>query len=210
MMILEHEAKALLRTVGVAVPDGTLIKPGLRAPKVREYPVAVKAQVRSGGRGKQGGVIRANNARELHAAAKKLFATEFNGEKPTVLLADPWLAIERELYLSVTVDSAAGGYVVLYAPRGGVNIEDGPPPVRYAIGPAWKFRAHELRAHLEPVETDYRIRERVISLAQRLVETAAARDCHTIEINPLAKLADADNPELLALDGKVVYDEWAH
>ena len=53
MMILEHEAKALLRTVGVAVPDGTLIKPGLRAPKVREYPVAVKAQVRSGGRGKQ-------------------------------------------------------------------------------------------------------------------------------------------------------------
>ena len=60
MMILEHEAKALLRTVGVAVPDGALIKPGAREPRIKAYPVAVKAQVRSGGRGKQGGVIRAN------------------------------------------------------------------------------------------------------------------------------------------------------
>ena len=63
MMILEHEAKALLRSVGVAVPDGTLIKPGSLTkpgePRVKQYPVAVKAQVRSGGRGKQGGVIRA-------------------------------------------------------------------------------------------------------------------------------------------------------
>ena len=207
MMILEHEAKALLRTVGVAVPDGALIKPGAREPRIKAYPVAVKAQVRSGGRGKQGGVIRANNTRELKAAAKQLFATEFNGEKPEVLLADPWLAIERELYLSVTVDGAAGGYVVLYSPTGGVNIEDGLPPARYPIGPAWKFRTHELRAVLEGVEKDYQIRERVILLAHRLVETAAARDCTTIEINPLAKIKDG---ELMALDGKIVYDDWAH
>lgn len=77
MMILEHEAKALLRSVGVAVPHGVLIKPGTpikpgtRTPRVREYPVALKAQVRSGGRGKQGGVIRADNARALKAATKK-------------------------------------------------------------------------------------------------------------------------------------------
>ncbi len=207
MMILEHEAKALLRSAGVAVPDGTLIKPGARAPRVKNYPVAVKAQVRSGGRGKQGGVIRANNAAALKAAAKKLFATEFNGEKPEALLADPWLAIERELYLSVTIDGAAEGYVVLYSPKGGIDIEDGPPPARYPIGPAWKFRAHELRAVLEKVEKDFQMRERVIFLAQRLVETAAARDCHTIEINPLAKIKDG---ELMALDAKVVYDDWAH
>ena len=207
MMILEHEAKALLRSVGVAVPDGALIKPGAHAPRVKAYPVAVKAQVRSGGRGKQGGVIRANNARELKAAAKKLFATEFGGEKPEALLADPWLPIDRELYLSVTIDGAAEGYVVLYSPNGGVDIESGKPPARYPIGPAWKFRAHELRAVLETVEKDFQLRERVIFLAQRLVETAAARDCHTIEINPLVRLKEG---ELVALDAKVVYDDWAH
>jgi succinyl-CoA synthetase beta subunit len=97
--------------------------------------------------------------------------------------------------------------VVLYSPRGGIDIEDGPPPARYPVGPAWKFRSHELRAILEKVEKDYSIRERVIFLAQRLIETAAARDCTTIEINPLAKIKDG---ELMALDGKVVYDDWAH
>jgi succinyl-CoA synthetase beta subunit len=207
MMILEHEGKALLRSVGVAVPDGTLIKPGARVPKVREYPVAVKAQVRSGGRGKQGGVIRANNAAALKAAAKKLFNTTFVDEKPEVLLADPWLPIDRELYLSVTIDGAAEGYVVLYSPKGGIDIEDGAPPARYPIGPHWKFRAHELRAVLETVEKDFQLREKLIFLAQRLVETAAARDCHTIEINPLARLKDG---ELVALDAKIVYDDWAH
>ena len=47
MMILEHEAKALLRSVGVAVPDGALIKPGSLTkpgtPRVKAYPVAVKS-----------------------------------------------------------------------------------------------------------------------------------------------------------------------
>ncbi|OGA10841.1 MAG: hypothetical protein A2W68_17705 [Betaproteobacteria bacterium RIFCSPLOWO2_02_64_14] len=212
MMILEYEAKDLLRSAGVAVPDGSVIRPGARAlqaaaRRIDSYPVAVKAQVRSGGRGKQGGVTRANDAAQLRAAAKRLFATTFGDEQPAALLADPWLAIDRELYLSVTVDGAAEGYVVLYSPRGGVDIESGAPPVRYPIGVPWRFRTHELRAILEPVEKDFQVRERVISLAQRLVETAAARDCTTIEINPLARLASG---ELVALDAKVVYDEWGH
>jgi len=212
MMILEYEAKRLLRSVGVAVPEGIVIRPGARAmqaavKRIAGYPVAVKAQVRSGGRGKQGGVARADNAAQLKAAAKRLFATTFGDERPQALLADPWLAIERELYLSVTVDGAAEGYVVLYSPRGGVDIEAGAPPARYPIGVPWRFRTHELRAVLEPVEKDFQVRERVIALAHRLVEAAAARDCTTIEVNPLARLA---NGELMALDAKVVFDEWSH
>lgn len=211
-MIPEYEAKRLLASAGVATPRGILIKRGGRATqlataRIKTFPVAVKAQVRSGGRGKQGGVIRANNAMALRAAAKKLFATTFGDEQPAALLVDPWLSIARELYLSVTVDGAAEGYVVLYSPKGGIDIEDGPPPARYPVGAPWNFRAHELRAVLEPVERDFQVRERVISLAQRLVETAAARDCTTIEINPLARLKDG---ALIALDAKIVYDDWAH
>jgi succinyl-CoA synthetase beta subunit len=209
MMILEHEAKRLLQSAGIAVPEGTLIRNATPAAtrRVKQYPVAVKAQVRSGGRGKQGGIIRADNATAFKAAVKKLFATEFGGEKPEALLADPWLPIDRELYLSVTVDGAAEGYVVLYSPAGGVDIEDGTPPVRYPVGAPWRFRAHELRAVLAPVEKDFQLRERVISLAQRLLDMAVANDCTTIEINPLARLKTG---ELMALDAKIVYDEWAH
>ena len=211
MMMLEHEAKKLLDSAGIKVPRGLLIRPGKaaaeRAPgRIKRYPVAVKAQVRSGGRGKQGGVVQARNGRALTAAIKRLFAAEFGGEHPEALLVEPWLAIERELYLSVTVDGRADGYLVMYAPRGGVDIEDGPGPARYPVGAPHRFRAHDMREALQNVETDYQVREKVIALAQRLVRTAALHDCTTIEINPLVKLADGD---IVAADAKVVRDEWA-
>ncbi len=88
-MILEHEAKALLRAVGVAVPQGTLIKRTTRTPRVRAYPVALKAQVRSGGRGKQGGILKVTDAAALAAAGEKLFALEFGGEAPAVVPSSP-------------------------------------------------------------------------------------------------------------------------
>ena len=209
MMMLECDAKRLLASVGAAVPAGAVWRKGEPAARVKvaAYPVAVKAQVRSGGRGKQGGVVKVANATELAAAGKKLFATEFGGELPEVLLVEAWLAIEREAYLSVAVDGRAEGYVVLYSPVGGINIEEGAPPARYPVGAPWNFRVHELRAVLEKVEPDYQWREKVIALAQRLVRTAAARDCTTIEINPLVKLADGS---MIAADAKIARDEWAH
>jgi succinyl-CoA synthetase beta subunit len=210
MMMLEYEGKRLLRSVGVPVPEGTVIEADAAdraSSAIDAFPVAVKAQVRSGGRGKQGGVRRVHAAGELGGVVDALFATEFGGEKPHALLVEPWLSIEREAYLSVAVDGRAEGYVVMYSPVGGVDIEEGAPPARYAVGAPWNFRIHEMRKVLQAVEPDYQWREKVIALAQRLVRAAAMHDCTTIEINPLAKLADGS---LIAADAKVARDEWAH
>ena len=209
MMMLECDAKRLLASVGVNVPAGTVWHRGAAAAnvKVDSYPVAVKAQVRSGGRGKQGGVVKVADRAALEAAAKKLFEIDFGGEKPDALLIEPWLAIDSECYLSVEVDGRAEGFVVLYSPQGGMDIEDGAPPVRYEVGAPWNFRVHRLREILEKVEADYQWREKVIVLAQRLVRSAAALDCTTIEINPLVKQSDGT---LIAADAKVARDEWAH
>ncbi|MBI4204108.1 MAG: acetate--CoA ligase family protein [Betaproteobacteria bacterium] len=211
MMMLEHEGKKLLESAGIRVPKGLVIRPGRTAAerasaRMERYPVAAKAQVRSGGRGRQGGIVKAADSAALAAAIEQLFATEFGGARPEAVLVEPWLAIERELYLSVAVDGRADGYVVLYGPRGGIDIEDGPPPARYAVGAAHRFRTHEMREVLKDHEPDYQVREKVIALAQRLTRTAALHDCTTIEINPLAKLGDGD---LMAADAKVVRDEWA-
>ncbi len=208
MMMLECDAKRLLASVGVNVPPGAIWRKGDSPESLRvfEYPVAVKAQVRSGGRGKQGGVQQVKDPAALVATAMRLFETEFGGEKPEALLIEPWLAIEREAYLSVAVDGRAEGYVVMYAPRGGIDIEEGPPPARYAVGAPWNFRVHHQREVLEEVEPDYQWREKVIVLAQRLVRAATAHDCTTIEINPLVKLADGT---MIAGDAKIVLDEWA-
>lgn len=211
MMMLEHEGKRLLASVGIAVPAGTVIEPAAdprpALAAITAFPVAVKAQVRSGGRGKQGGVQKVTSADDLPGTVEALLGMEFGGEKPEAVLIEPWLAIEREAYLSVAVDGRAEGYVVMYAATGGVDIEEGPPPVRYPVGPPWKFRVHELRKVLQEADPDYQWREKVIATAQRLVRAAALYDCSTIEINPLVKL---DDGSLIAADAKVARDEWAH
>jgi len=211
MLMLEHEGKQLLRSWGLEVPAGIVIDArdrlgGALAGDAIAFPVAVKAQVSGGGRGKAGGVVRAESADELSRAVERLFEARFSDEKPSAVLIEPWLPIERELYLSVTIDSRAGGMVVLYAPQGGVEIESGPPPARYPVGRASNFRVHRMRQVLATVETDYELREKVISIAQGLVRAAANHDCTTVEINPLVKTPDG---KLVAVDAKIVRDEWA-
>jgi succinyl-CoA synthetase beta subunit len=210
MMMLEWEGKRLLASAGITVPAGVVIAregPMDAAARVTTFPVAVKAQVRSGGRGKQGGVRRVDTQSQLLPTVEAMLGTAYGGELADSVLIEPWLAIGRESYLSVAVDGRAEGYVVMYAPRGGIDIEDGPPPARYPVGAPWNFRVHALRAVLQDVESDYQWREKVIVLAQRLVRMAAMHDCSTIEINPLVQLTDGSP---VAADAKIARDEWAH
>ena len=211
-MLVEHQGKALLRSVGVRVPDGLVIESAEDVQRVLpsgglSYPAAVKAQIEGGGRGKAGGILRAEDEQQAAAAAAQLFRSRFGGLSPRAVLIEPWLSIQEELYLSVTVDGAAGGYVLLFSPAGGIDIEEaGRPLVRYPVGAPSNFRSHEFRALLEATQVDFRTLEKVMTLAHRLLSTAASRDCTTIEINPLARV---DEGALVALDAKVVCDEWA-
>lgn len=208
MLMLEAEGKELLAGAGIPVPPDRILvtQPEALASLALNYPVAAKAQVRRGGRGKAGGVRRCNNRAEAEAAVADILATDFGSERPESVLLEPWLPIAREMYLAVVADGRAGGFVALYAPEGGVDIEAGPPPLRYEIGIPGDFRAHAFRRLLEPVEPDRAVRERVVALTRRLLQLATARDCTTVEINPLVRLADGS---ILAGDAKVVRDDAA-
>lgn len=206
MLMMEHAGKCLLKAQGVPVPAGALIRKSGSVQKWRgAYPVALKAQVASGGRGKAGGVLRADGAAHAAMAAQQLFEREFDGESPAALLMEPWVEHSRELFLAVTADGQAGGYVILYAPAGGVDVEHHAPH-KYAFGSPRDFRAHGLRSMLAEIEPDGVLRERIVALARRLLFIATATDAVTVEINPLAVLADG---KLLALDAKIVRDESA-
>ncbi|MBI4081687.1 MAG: hypothetical protein HY423_03660 [Candidatus Lambdaproteobacteria bacterium] len=207
MLLLEHEGKALLAAHRVPVPRGLVVRSPAEVDWARlAYPVAVKAQVAAGGRGKAGGVVRADGAVMARAAAERLLSATFNGAPTEAVLVEAWLAIERELYLSVVVDGEAEGYSVLYAPRGGVDVEAGPPPARYPVGPPEAFRSWRLREELAPVEPDGRLREQVVTLGRRLLELAVAQDCLQVEVNPLALLQHGG---LMAADVRLVLDEAA-
>ncbi|MBI4195250.1 MAG: hypothetical protein HY526_09235 [Betaproteobacteria bacterium] len=206
MMITEHKGKLLLGTHGIAVPHGSLIREPNQLRSWRNgFPIAVKAQVSSGGRGRAGGVLRAANMEEAEAAAQRLFENDFSGERPQTLLVEPWLDHAREIYLGITVDGMAGGYAMLYAPAGGVEVEQ-QAPLEYPFGAPRNFKAHGFRRLLADIEQDCALRERVVALARRLLFLATAIDAITIEINPLAVMPDG---KLLALDAKIVLDEAA-
>jgi succinyl-CoA synthetase beta subunit len=206
MLMTEHAGKSLLKAHGVAVPRGALVKKSGDAATWRgAWPVALKVQVSSGGRGKAGGVLRADSASEAQSHAETLFQREFSGERPQSLLIEPWVEHSRELYLAVTVDGQSGGYVLLYGPSGGVEVEQ-QAPHKYSFGSPRHFRAHELRVLLAEIEPDGALRERIVTLARRLVFIATSTDALTVEINPLAVLP---NGKLLALDAKVIRDEAA-
>jgi succinyl-CoA synthetase beta subunit len=207
MLLTEADGKALFRAAAVPTPSSHELRSldEVRACVV-EFPVAVKAQVASGGRGKAGGIRKASSAAEFEDAFGAIMGTTFAGEAPSSVLVESWLEIARELYLAVTIDGSAGGFCVLYSPRGGIDIEDGPPPLSYPVGLARNFRAHVFRRLLEPVESDVKVRERAISTARRLLEVATANECTTVEINPLVV---SKSGSLIAADAKIVLDEAA-
>ncbi len=203
MLMTEHAGKCLLKAHGVPVPAGVLLRQSGHAQRWGgAYPVALKVQVSSGGRGKAGGVLRAGDCAQAQDAARQLLQREFGGEKPASLLMEPWVEHTRELYLAVTIDGQSGGYVVLYSPTGGVDVEHAAPH-KVAFGSPRHFSAHALRAMLAPIEPDGALRERVVALARRLLFIATAIDAVTVEINPLAVLPDG---KVLALDAKIVRD----
>ena len=206
MLLLEHQAKDILRSVGINTPEENLVLRDQGHNWKSDYPVAVKAQVHSGGRGKSGGIVCANNKEELSLAIDNLFKQKFIDEYPSSLLIEPWVKIKRELYLSIVVDPQADGYALIYCPDGGVDIESSENKIIYRYGVIENFRSHHLRSILEKIEEDYRLVEKIIFLSQILATTAFANDCTTIEINPLALLEDE---QLMALDAKIVCDDWA-
>ena len=128
MFMLECEGKALLRQSGIRVPRGAVVERAEDALARAEAaslapPIAVKAQVRAGRRGKEGGVVRAEGLAETEAIVRFMLGRRFAGERACSVLLEPWSAVERELYLSVTVEGETEGHAVLYAPDGGIEID---------------------------------------------------------------------------------------
>jgi len=165
-------------------------------------PVAVKAQVLSGGRMKAGAVRFAERREEAHSAAQAILGLEMGGRKPQGLLVEARVAVAREYYLGVTYDALAKRPLAIVSDRGGVDIEE----------VAAREPEHVVRrpfSALLPLSS-FVFRETVAALGiaggeltsladvfHRLAQLFLAHDLTLAEINPLAALPDGS---LIALD----------
>jgi succinyl-CoA synthetase beta subunit len=219
--IHEYQAKALLREFGVPVPNGDVADTPSAARAVAERlggRVVVKAQVHAGGRGKAGGIKLADDPAGAAAAAAQILGlrlktpqTPPEGIVVRRVMVEDASEIERELYLSITLDRARRRHVVMASAAGGMEIEEVAARTPEKIIREW--------AHPGLGLADFQARRLAFglglgggalkasaALVRNLFALSLARDCSLVEINPLVLTRDG---RVLALDAKLNFDDNA-
>jgi len=225
MKVHEHQAKALLREFGVAVPRGEVATTPSEARAAASRiggKVVVKAQVHAGGRGKAGGVKLADGPAEAEPAAAQILGmrlttpqTPPEGILVRSVLVEEAPAIERELYLSITLDRARATHVAMASQAGGMEIEEVAARTPEKILREWAhpalgladFQARRLAFGLGLAGDQFK---QGVALIRSLFALYLAKDCSLAEVNPLVVTADG---RVWALDAKLNFDDnalWRH
>ncbi len=221
MNIHEYQAKQLLREYNVPLPRGRATDQPAEAAQIAAElgkAVVVKAQIHAGGRGQGGGVKLASTPAEAQQWAEKILGmtlvTRQTGPEGRVVrrvLVEETLAIEREIYLAIAVDRAAGRPVVLAAAAGGMEIEEIAARDKNALQREWfdpdrGLMGFQARRLVEGLKLPPEAASAGIALLSSLARAFAALDAALLEINPLALTADH---RLAALDAKIRLDDNA-
>ncbi len=215
MDLLEYQGKQLFGAAGIPVSDGRVCTTAAEARAAADevgYPVVVKAQVLTGGRGKAGGVKLAADAEETERIAEGILGLDINGHIVRTLWVEHASDIEREYYLSVTFDRGAKKPLLMFTTEGGVEIEtvaaENPDAlVRLHIDPLEGFQPHHARALVYGAGlTDPSEQKQVSAIVEKLYRCFEQNDAMLTEINPLIVTPDG---LVKALDAKVTIDDSA-
>jgi succinyl-CoA synthetase beta subunit len=210
MDLYEHQARELFEEHGILVPRAEVTDSPEEAREIARRlggRVVVKAQVKTGGRGKAGGVEVAADPAAAELTARQILGMDIKGHTVgSVMLAQP-VDIEREFYVSYVLDRAAGRFLAIASAEGGMEIEEvaaGRPEAvaRVPVDPAegvTSAKAAEIAdaAGLPPQTVDVLV---------RLWDVLVREDAVLVEVNPLVRTRQG---RILALDGKVTLDDNA-
>jgi len=213
--LYEYQAKDLFAAHGVPVGPGQRVVTDASAAKdaAAEFgvPVVIKAQVKTGGRGKAGGVKLATDADDALAKAESILGLDIKGHTVRRVLVTPASKIAEEYYFSFLLDRANRTFLAMASAEGGMEIEQlaVERPDALAKVPVDAVEGVDLATAKEIVAAanfPAAIRDAAAEVVVRLWETFVAEDATLVEVNPLVRDPE-DN--ILALDGKVTLDENA-
>ncbi len=211
MRLQEYQGKELFRRVGIPTADGLIARSPAEAEEAaRELgsPVVVKAQVLVGGRGKAGGIKLAQTPEEARAHAEHILQMTIKGERVRKVLVTRAVEIEREFYLSITIDRAAKKPIVIFSPEGGMEIEElartSPEKiVRFHVDPLVGLQAYQVRTALFQAKIAPTLMKPLSDVFFKLYQAFTQYRANLVEINPLA-LSDG---KLIAVDSKFIIDD---
>ena len=216
MKLFEYQAKAVLSSLGIAIPPGKVAPTPDEAAEACEQlgPVAVKAQVPVGGRGKAGGIKLARTPREARAAAEQIIGMDIKGFKVPLVYCEAALEIAREIYLGFTVDRDARANILMLSAKGGMDIEEvadeSPQSIARLYPNPWRGPLDfELTQLIFDAELGDLARP-LGSVIKKLYRAIPEFDALTAEINPLVVTTSG---AVVAGDAKLEIDDnaaWRH
>jgi succinyl-CoA synthetase beta subunit len=216
--LFEHQAKELFAEYGVPVPSGRVAHSAEEAREIAaefaaagKPKVVIKAQVKTGGRGKAGGVKLADGPGAAYETAQQILGMDIKGHTVHKVLVEEASDIAQEYYLSFLLDRANRTFLSICSVQGGMEIEEvahtSPEavariPVSALTGVNHDKATEIVNAGRLPAEA----LTGAAQLAERLWAVFTDEDAVLVEVNPMILSADG---RVLALDGKVTLDDNA-
>jgi succinyl-CoA synthetase beta subunit len=216
--LFEYQARDMFEKHGVPVLAGKTATTAAEAKAAAEEIGAksggvtvVKAQVKTGGRGKAGGVKVAKSADEAEQLAGEILGMDIKGHTVGTVMIAQGAKIAEEYYFSILLDRANRSYLAMSSKEGGMEIEqlavERPEALaKIEIDPNVGIDDAKAIEIATASGFDEETGAKVVPVLQKLWEVYRDEDATLVEVNPLVKTEDGD---IIALDGKVTLDENA-
>lgn len=214
MKLFEYQVKEIFREYQIPTPGGVaVLEPNseavLAASEQVTYPVVLKSQVLTGGRGKAGGIQFAENEMICLEKAKQLFELQIKGYPVKKLLVEPKLQIEKEIYVGILIDRSKQAPTILLSAEGGVEIEElaktEPWKIKtLVVNPLKGIRYDEALTLCKKAGISGKFLGKIADIITKLYKIFENEQAELVEINPLVITRDG---KVLAADGRMVTDD---
>ena len=214
MDLFEYQARDLFAKHGVPVLKGIVATTPEEAKAAAEEIgglTVIKAQVKTGGRGKAGGVKLAKNPDEAYEHAQQILGMDIKGHTVHRVLVAQGADIAEEYYFSILLDRANRSYLAMCSVEGGMEIEqlaaERPEALaKVEVDPLVGIDSAKAQEVVEAAGFSAELQPKVVEVLVKLGDVFKKEDATLVEVNPLVQTPEGD---ILALDGKVSLDDNA-
>ena len=214
MDLFEYQARDLFAKHGVPVLKGIVATTPEEAKAAAEEIgglTVIKAQVKTGGRGKAGGVKLAKNPDEAYEHAQQILGMDIKGHTVHRVLVAQGADIAEEYYFSILLDRANRSYLAMCSVEGGMEIEqlaaERPEALaKVEVEPLVGIDSAKAQEIVEAAGFSAELQPKVVEVLVKLGDVFNKEDATLVEVNPLVQTPEGN---ILALDGKVSLDDNA-
>lgn len=212
MKIHEYQAKQIFAKYGIPLPQGEVASTPEEAKEIAakiSKPVMVKAQVHVGGRGKAGGIKKADDPSKAFEMASQILGMEIKGLTVKKVLVTECKDIASESYIGVIIDRNAKKPVIMVSAAGGIDIEEvakeTPEKIhKLEVNPLLGLQSFQARDLAYKLYSDTKIANQTSPVILKLYRAFCENDCSLTEINPFITTPEG---EVWALDAKINIDD---